>query len=149
MFRGSFGLAPGCARLYIYAVERSAGSSEVRGDPSSARVAFMAALSVAAGLVALALTLTSDHEELRAVGHPAFAPFVLLIGWSFAGSGLVAWHRRPDSRFGPLMLGVSFAWFAAALTASNDPRPFTIGRAIAPLWLGVFVSMWRKPALAA
>jgi nucleotide-binding universal stress UspA family protein len=35
-----------------------------------------------------------------------------LIGWSFVGSGLMAWHRRRTSRFGALMMAVGFAWFA-------------------------------------
>jgi signal transduction histidine kinase len=106
---------------------------------TTARISLGVILSVVFGLIALAFTFESDHQELRAVGHPAFAPFVLMIGWSFAGSGLVAWRRRPSSRFGPLMLAVSLAWFAAALTAANDPLLFTIGVAIAPLWLGLFV----------
>ena len=80
----------------------------------------------------------TDHQELRAVGYAESPVFVLLIGWSFIGSGPVAW-RRPDNRFGPLMMIMGFAWFAATLEASNDPLLFSIGRAIASLWIGVFV----------
>jgi hypothetical protein len=64
---------------------------------------------------------------------------VLLIGWSFVGSGLVAWHRRRTNRFGALMVAVGFAWFAAALTASNSRVLFSIGLVIAPLWIGIFL----------
>lgn len=98
----------------------------------------MAAALVAGGL-AVTLTVTSEHEELRVVGHPQAPVFVLLIGWSFVGSGLVAWRQRPASHFGLLMMAVGFAWFAAALEASNHPVLFSAGLTIAPLWLGIFV----------
>ena len=64
---------------------------------------------------------------------------MLLIGWSFIGSGLMAWHRRPTNRFGGLMVAVGFAWFAAALGGSNSPVLFSIGQLIAPLWIGIFL----------
>ena len=79
----------------------------------------VAVAALVAGELAVVLTSTSQHGELRVVGHPEARVFVLLIGWSFIGSGLVAWHRRRTNRFGALMVAVGFAWFAAALTASN------------------------------
>lgn len=101
-------------------------------------LAVVAAALVAGGL-AVALTVTREHQELRVVGHPESALFVLLIGWSFIGSGLVAWQQRPTSRFGWLMMAVGFAWFAAALEASNQPLLFSVGLVVAPLWIAVFV----------
>jgi signal transduction histidine kinase len=95
-------------------------------------------VGLAAGVAAYALTLARDHEELRAVGHPEEGGFVLAIGSSFITSGLIAWGRRPQSRFGPLMMAVGFAWFAASLEAANDAVPFSIGLALAPLWIGLF-----------
>jgi signal transduction histidine kinase len=97
------------------------------------------AVGLAAGVAAFALTLARDHDELRAVGHPEEAGFVLAIGWSFIASGLIAWGRRPQSRFGPLMIAVGLAWFAAALEAANNALPFSIGLALAPLWIGLFL----------
>jgi signal transduction histidine kinase len=102
-------------------------------------VAGIVAAALLAGAVAVVLTVLRDHQELRAVGHPESPVFVLLIGWSFIGSGVVAWRQRPHNRFGALLMVVGFAWFAATLEASNDAVPFSIGRAIAPLWIGVFV----------
>ena len=32
-------------------------------------------------------------------------------GYAFVFAGLVAWHRRPVSRAGPLMFGIGIAWF--------------------------------------
>ena len=63
----------------------------------------VAVAAVVAGELAVALTSTSQHAELRVVGHPEASVFVLLIGWSFVGSGLMAWHRRRTSRFGALV----------------------------------------------
>jgi signal transduction histidine kinase len=100
--------------------------------------AVLAGALVAGGL-AVALTATTQHEGLRVVGYPQSPVFVLLIGWSFIGSGLVAWRDPRSSRFGALMMAVGFAWFAASLEASNDPLPFSIGRVIAPLWIGIFL----------
>ncbi|HET6533617.1 MAG TPA: histidine kinase [Actinoplanes sp.] len=95
--------------------------------------------ALVAGGLAVALTATSDHEGLRVVGHPQSPVFVLLIGWSFIGSGLVAWRDPRSGRFGALMMAVGFAWFAASLEASGDPLLFSIGRVIAPLWIGIFL----------
>src|SRR5918995_4128443 len=64
------------------------------------------AVGLAAGIAAFALTLARDHDELRAVGHPEEAGFVLAIGWSFIAPGMVSWGRRPHSRFGPPMVAV-------------------------------------------
>jgi signal transduction histidine kinase len=35
----------------------------------------------------------------------------LVTGWTLLGAGLVAWARRPESRFGLLLAGTSVAWF--------------------------------------
>ena len=92
-----------------------------------------------AGGLAVAVIATTEHEGLRVVGHPQSPVFVLLIGWSFIGSGLAAWQDPRSGRFGTLMIAVGFTWFAASLEASSDPLLFSIGGAIAPLWIGVFL----------
>jgi signal transduction histidine kinase len=102
-------------------------------------IAVVAAGALVTGGLAVALTATSGHEGLRVVGHPQSPVFVLLIGWSFVGSGVVAWRDPHSARFGTLMVAVGFAWFAASLEASNDPLLFSIGRVIAPLWIGIFL----------
>ena len=35
----------------------------------------------------------------------------LAVGWTFVGSGLIAWARRPASRTGPLLAATGFTWF--------------------------------------
>jgi signal transduction histidine kinase len=75
------------------------------------------------GLAVLALTLSSDHEEDRGL----VAAVSLLVGWSFIGTGLFAWWRRPANRTGALMTAVGFAWFASGLSEADDDLLFTIG----------------------
>src|SRR3954471_4730662 len=43
-----------------------------------------------------------------------------LIGGSFAACGLIAWHRRPDSRTGPLMLVTGFGLFIQPVFSEVD-----------------------------
>jgi hypothetical protein len=59
----------------------------------------------AAGLVYLAVVLASDQVDDRGFA----AAFGLLVGWSFVGTGLFAWWRRPGNRTGLLMAAVGFA----------------------------------------
>ena len=42
----------------------------------------------------------------------------LAVGWTFAGCGLVAWSRRPESRTGPLLAATGFTWFAGNFAGS-------------------------------
>ena len=42
--------------------------------------------------------------------------------------GLYAWHRRPDERFGPLLVAAGFGWFLTTLAESGDSLVYSIGR---------------------
>ncbi len=44
---------------------------------------------------------------------------VLMIGCSFAGTGLFAWWRRPENLVGPLMFLTGFFWFFNVYTLSD------------------------------
>jgi signal transduction histidine kinase len=97
-------------------------------------VAFAA---VIAGAAASALVLSSDH-----VPHPgATIAIGLLISWSFVGTGLYAWWRRPTSRFGALMTAVGFTFMLGVLTASDDSVVFTAGVLLSSLYFVVFAHM--------
>jgi signal transduction histidine kinase len=82
------------------------------------------------GLACLGLVLDSSHEEDRGL----VAVVDLLVGWSFVGTGLFAWWRRPSSRTGALMTAVGFAWFAQTLSAADSDVLFTIGIALDSLF---------------
>ncbi len=92
---------------------------------------------LAAGIAAFALVLASDHEE----NPVAFGVLGLLLGWSFIGSGLFGWARRPGNRTGALMVAVGFAWFLGALSDANSSLLFTLGSAVGALPLAVFIHL--------
>ncbi|HEU4489973.1 MAG TPA: histidine kinase [Jiangellales bacterium] len=96
-------------------------------------------VAVAAGLGSLALTLTSSHAEPRGPVQSGGPVMGLVIGWSFAGAGVVASVLRPSNRFGLLLYATGLAWFLSALMAAERPTLFTLGLLTAPWWLGVFV----------
>src|SRR5687767_4827618 len=81
-----------------------------------------------AGLVAaggtFALAFTGGEVADPAVHSTLLAwitvPYIL--------SGVVAWWRRPDSRFGPLMIAAGFATFVSTLTLAGGDLLSTIGQ---------------------
>jgi signal transduction histidine kinase len=79
---------------------------------------------LAAGVVSLVVAVSSDHLDEVQIAGVVFNP---LIGWSFIGTGLFAWWRQPENRFGALMTAVGFVWFLGTLIASNVPGLFAIG----------------------
>jgi signal transduction histidine kinase len=103
----------------------------------SRRTWLVIAAAALCGVGASALFLASDHYEQREI-WAFFGPFV---GWSFVGTGLYARRRRPEYRFGDLMVLTGFAWFLQALAASNTPLVFTIGVTTGALWAAVFIHM--------
>ena len=48
-----------------------------------------------------------------------------MLGFVFAG--VVAWWRRPESRFGILMVLAGTSWFLSTLSSANLAIPYTIG----------------------
>src|SRR6266508_1516104 len=75
--------------------------------PSPAMLAAIAFAAIAAAAATLALGLANDE-----VDHVAIRVF--LNDWitlNYIGAGLIAWWRRPDSRFGLLMIGAGFVNF--------------------------------------
>jgi signal transduction histidine kinase len=97
-----------------------------------------------AGVVAAATTvaLGATNDEVDHVGIRAFLNDWITLNFILAG--LVAWWRRPDSRFGLLMVAAGFVNFLATLDWATAEVPFTIGIALdmlAPvLFLHVFLA---------
>ena len=89
----------------------------------------IAAAAVLAGLADAALVLSSDHFTDR-----IWAVFGPVVGWSFIGTGMYARRRRPESRFGDLMIVLGFTWFLAALPAADDGLLFTAGILLGSVW---------------
>jgi signal transduction histidine kinase len=72
---------------------------------------------------------TSDHTDLKGL----FVPLTLLVAWSFLGTGLYAWDRRPDNLTGPLMVALAFGWLLGQLSTSNVPGLYAAGLVIESL----------------
>jgi signal transduction histidine kinase len=83
----------------------------------------LGAVGVVAGAVPLALALANEGGHQREL----IAVFGPLIGWAFIGTGIFAWLRRPENRFGALMTAIGFCACIAALRVSTDPWVFIFG----------------------
>jgi signal transduction histidine kinase len=87
---------------------------------------------IAAGGWLLWHALTDDdYAEFR-----LNAVLVVLVGWSFTASGLVAWRRRPQSRLGPLMALLGVLWLTSQLLVqTHRPLTFTTGLWLSDAWI--------------
>ena len=104
--------------------------SALTGPLTRTRIVVIAAVAAAIGLADGLLIITSDHFQDRVVWS-LFGPF---ISWGFVGTGLYAWRRRPDSRFGLLLVVLGYAWLLAPLPAASSPVIFTVGIVVGSLW---------------
>jgi signal transduction histidine kinase len=96
--------------------------------------------TVAASAAAVALAYSGQQvyqRELRLV----------LLGWTtvpFIGAGMIAWRRRPDSRFGPLLVAAGLITPVSTLQWSDQPVLNTIGQLsdllLPAVWLHVFLA---------
>jgi signal transduction histidine kinase len=83
----------------------------------------LAALGLIACAVPLAVAIHSvggHHRDLIAVFGP-------VIGGASIGTGLRAWQRRPDNRFGALLVAMGFAYCLSGLIVTTDSWPFIAG----------------------
>jgi signal transduction histidine kinase len=99
------------------------------------RAIVLAALVAGCGVIAL--ELSSDHQDAKV----AWAIFGPAVGWSFIGTGLYVWRRRPEIRIGALMMLLGFAWFIFTLDSANSRLVYTIALVIGGLWGGVFLHL--------
>ena len=99
-----------------------------RGTAEPPRPCVLSAIAVAGGAAAACsvwLAFASDH-----VVEPGLQ--AALIDWitlPYILAGLIAWWRRPDSRFGPLMVAAGFAVFVSGLQWTSVVLPYTVGLA--------------------
>jgi signal transduction histidine kinase len=89
------------------------------------------------GIGVVAIVLSSDHYGDQAL----WAVFLPLLGWSFVGTGLYAWARRPESRVGLLMILLGLAWFLKGLKASDASLLYTLGLVLAGVYAAVFIHL--------
>ena len=94
------------------------------------RTLAIAAAAVLCGVGDVLLVLASEHLP----DPDVWMVFGVVVGLSFVGTGLYAAQRRPESRFGRLMVFAGFAWFLGPVYASDDPYVFTFGIVLSGLW---------------
>jgi signal transduction histidine kinase len=83
----------------------------------------LGAAGIVTGALMAAVIATSDHTTLKGL----LAAVSLLVAWSFLGTGLYLWDRRPDNLTGPLMVALAFSWVLAGLSSSNAPGVYITG----------------------
>jgi signal transduction histidine kinase len=115
------------------------GEPAVRGRPPVAIVFAIAVVAVAGASGAVLLRLNSDHAGSEPGLQIALLDWIVL---SYVFSGLVAWWRRPDNRFGPLMIAGGFLTLLSCLSSANAELPLTIGQAVDLLPFAVFLHVF-------
>jgi signal transduction histidine kinase len=92
-------------------------------------------VGLAAGIGVFALVLSSDGRADLDVT----AVLIVLSGWSFIASGLIAWGHRPESRLGPIMACVGLSWLVSRILVLADSSPVhTTGIWLGDLWVVIF-----------
>jgi signal transduction histidine kinase len=97
-------------------------------------------------VAALSLVLALTNEAIGAeLGEPlVIALLAVWITIAYVFGGLIAWSRRPASRFGPLMIIAGFLMFVVTLSWSTNDVAYTVGQAfdvvVPVLFLHVFLA---------
>ena len=80
-----------------------------------------------AGAIACAVLLVLAIDSVGGHHRDLIAVFGPIIGAAFIGTGLLAWLRRPENRFGALMVAVGFSYCLSGLIVTTDSWPFIAG----------------------
>src|SRR5215212_5891816 len=99
-----------------------------RAPPRQVVLIAIAAAGLAAASMSFWLALVSEEVSGK-LGEPlVVASLTVWLTFSYIFCGVVAWARRPESRFGPLMIAAGFANFAATLVWSTNDVASTLGQ---------------------
>jgi signal transduction histidine kinase len=98
----------------------------VADRPGSGLTRALAGLGLA-GVVASAVPLALAIHSVGGHHRDLIAIFGPIIGGAFIGTGLLAWQRRPDNRFGALMVALGYAYCLSGLIVSTEPWSFIFG----------------------
>jgi signal transduction histidine kinase len=97
-------------------------------------------IALLGALVGILLFVIMATSEVPAA--PLLEAFItLVVGWSFIGTGLFAWDRRPTNIIGQLMVCVGFAVFVAGLTDSDIPLVAALGFACNSLAISFLIHL--------
>src|SRR5256885_9918067 len=92
----------------------------------------------AAAAASVQLALASDRLTERELQ-------VALLNWvtlPYIVAGMIAWSRRSESAFGPLMITVGVAMFISSLQWANAAAPYTVGLAYDLLPTALFLHLF-------
>ncbi len=98
----------------------------------------LAAIAIA-GAFACAILLALAIDSVGGHHRDLIAIFGPIIGGAFIGTGLLAWWRRPENRFGALMVALGFAYCLSGLIVTTDPWPFIAGLTLIALPYAILV----------
>jgi signal transduction histidine kinase len=115
------------------------GESQAVKGPRLIVVVAIAVIAISATTATILLELSSDHggpdPGLQAALHAwLILPYILC--------GLFAWYRKPENRFGLLMIAAGFATLLSSLSAANSNFVSTIGRAFDLVPFAVFMHVF-------
>src|SRR4051812_17443362 len=85
-------------------------------------------LTTAAVVAGLALAGTSAAITFSSTASAGAAVARALMVAVPVTVGAYAWHRRPDERFGRLLMLTGFGWYLTTLAESGDELLYSIGR---------------------
>ena len=89
----------------------------------------MVAVAIA-GAVATGVTAWAVARSPILVAPTSLALWRALVVGSYVAVGLYTWWRRPESRFGPLLVGNGFLYAATSFNASGAAWAYTLGMVI-------------------
>jgi signal transduction histidine kinase len=110
------------------------GSGRNTTAPSARTLLVIGLGGLAAVAMSIVLGATTDH-----VGQAALFVWIMA---AYIASGLVAWHRRPRSNFGRLLIAVGFGVGLSNLSWSGNPLAFTVGQAADLLPVALFLHVF-------
>ena len=92
----------------------------------------IAVAGLLAGVAVAWIVSRAGGDRFNGSHLPLAVPVILLVGWSFIGSGLLYWRSRPDNHLWAVLIFQGFAWFGSILPSSQNPVLFTLGQFIYP-----------------
>jgi signal transduction histidine kinase len=113
-------------------------SIQARGPPRRFVFVTLAVAGLLAAIVSYRLSLAGDYGPLPHI-HAGLVAWIVV---SYVGCGLIAWSRRPESRFGPLMLAAGLAPALARLSDADFEPVRVVGEGLRLLPAVVFLHIF-------
>jgi signal transduction histidine kinase len=102
-------------------------------------VVAIAVIAITAAATAVLVQLASDHGGPEPGLQGALHAWLIL---PYVLCGLFAWCRKPDSRFGPLMVAAGFVTLLSSISAANSNLVSSIGMAFDLIPFAVFMQVF-------